>query len=648
MPLHSRIMIVEDEAVSAQYIKTILLGFGYDVVGMVSTGESALRKAVIEKPDLILMDILLEGEIDGIDASNSIKQNMDIPIIFLTGNVELELFRRAKSIKPYCYIVKPFQERELYSNIEVALYTHQIELELKLKNKLLEKEIEQRKKSEQELLEAKNKAEKANQIKNEFLANVSHEIRTPLNSIIGFAEILKGQLEDTEQQESLIIIQKGSHALLDLINNILDLSKIEAGQLKPDYHPINVIGVFKEMKQIFSLRAKAKDLDFKLDIDDNLPESILIDEVRFKQILSNIIQNAIQFTNKGTVRVLVSCDFSSQDQSKLDLIIFIIDTGIGISRDHMETVFNPFESQTRQKNKAFGGSGLGLAISKNLLKMLNGEISVQSEEGKGSEFRIKFKDLEMVSDVNLCSRDKENLDPETIHFHPHTLLLVDDVETNLILLKIFLKEQNLIFIDAKNGREAIDLAKKHLPDIILTDLKMPILSGDEAAAIMKKDVQLRSIPIIVVTASVSEESKERYATLFDGFLTKPINKTKLINILARYLQFSVISADKEDIPMESSDDKVDQPDLQTVHELIHIIEKELEPVSEELINILSINKLNDLASLALSISEKYQYKPFKYWAARLYEQARKLDLEKIPSTLNQCSVILSDLKEISK
>ncbi len=247
-----------------------------------------------------------------------------------------------------------------------------------------------------ELKEAQEAAEAATQAKSIFLANMSHEIRTPMNAILGFSDILAGLITDNIQKEYLTSIKASGRSLLRLINDILDLSKVEAGKFSLEYAPFNIKAVFNEMEQIFSQKIQEKKLDFSLEIDKLMPSGIILDEVRLRQILLNLIGNAIKFTDTGEIKLIIT-NLTPHKNDSMDIEIRVVDSGIGVNEDDKEHIFGAFDQQKGQSNAKYAGTGLGLAISKRLAEMMNGTIVVKNNEDKGCSFYVTLKDVE-VSD----------------------------------------------------------------------------------------------------------------------------------------------------------------------------------------------------------------------------------------------------------
>jgi signal transduction histidine kinase/CheY-like chemotaxis protein len=400
---------------------------------------------------------------------------------------------------------------------------------------MLEREIVRRRAAEAGLLHAKDLAEAANQAKSEFLANMSHEIRTPMNAILGFADLLDDPVAAGHRQKSYVDgIKAGGRNLLGLINDILDLSKIEAGRLEIRLQPVRLRTLVAEVQQIFSVATAQKRIDFHVDLSAEVPDSLFLDEVRLRQVLFNLVGNAVKFTDAGAVTVALSLSGRGAGGGCVDLDIFVRDTGVGIPAAERAAIFEPFR-QAVHGERRYGGTGLGLTISRRLVEMMGGTLSVESEVGTGSCFRVHLTGVRVAALQDGVQRREGAPEADTVEFEDQTVLLVEDVESNRRIIMEYLSSRRLTLLQAKDGRTGLDLAMEHAPDLILMDLQLPVMDGLEVIRRLRDEPSTRNTPVIVLTATTTGFDADGIRDLVDGYLRKPVSRGDLLGELSRFL-----------------------------------------------------------------------------------------------------------------
>ena len=377
------------------------------------------------------------------------------------------------------------------------------------------------------------KANDANRSKSEFLANMSHEIRTPLNAIMGFIELLKDDEISPQKLNYLQVVDKSSNNLLEIINDILDFSKIESNQVDLEFRDFNTSDEFSSIGELFKARANEKEIDLAINISDNMPKYLHSDILRIKQVIINLLSNAIKFTPNNR-NVYLNIKYK---ENRLD--VNIIDEGIGIASNKLETIFEAFVQADTSTTREYGGTGLGLSIGYRLIGLLGGELKVRSKLNVGSEFyfSIPVKDVVYQEEVLTVEKKKEYLEGH--------ILLVEDNKANLMFMKVILKKMGFTFDIAINGLEAthrvpkLTCDNKTKYDAILMDENMPNMNGIEATKIileMEKEYNLPHTPIIALTANALKGDREKFLNAgMDEYLTKPVNKKRLAEVLGKFL-----------------------------------------------------------------------------------------------------------------
>lgn len=537
------ILVVDDERIVALDIKGTLETLGYQVCAVANSAETALKAAETHSPDLILMDINLKGEMDGIAIAHVFNAKYATPVVFLTAYSDRDTFERAKSSNPYGFILKPFDARKLHSAIEIALVKHS---------------------EEARLTEARQKAELENSAKSSFFANMSHEIRNSLNGIVGMTDLALETALDKEQKEYMTTVLDSAENLLDILNDILDLSRIEARKMSLSPKRFNLEDLISKIIRTHLPKAHKKKLTLTYDIPSFVPRMLKGDPTRVSQILNNLLSNAIKFTDQGSISLEVSDlatlgAYTEQQHipvPKYRMLLFSVrDTGVGLTEAEQNYIFEPYKQVLAEGKTPIRGTGLGLAICRDLVELMNGTIWVRSKPGAGSTFHFtaQFEHGELEEDI---------AEQEIIPDFPqglHVAIADNNIVGQKLLLELLEKKGFKCHITS-NGAELLELLASESVDLVVTEIKLPFLTGIEAMNHIRSGTipdTPTTLPVIAVTAFALKGDKERFMDAgMDGYVSKPIHASEFYREIARVLQ-------PEEVPAQPQKE-IEQTDMTQV------------------------------------------------------------------------------------
>jgi len=540
---NTKILIVDDSKVSRFALKSVLKHQNYTVLEA-SDGIDALK--ILKKHSNIKI-ALIDYEMpkmNGTELTRMIRKyysRMDLSILAISFHSEPIITVEFLKAGANDFITKPFVKEEVIArigvNIDMINHHQSIQKEIR-ERKVIERELELNNKKLhliiEESLEHKNQAQIASIAKSSFLANMSHEIRTPMNAILGFIDILFEEETSKDKRTKLKIIKDAGNSLLTIINDILDLSKIESGKLLVEKIMFKSREPFTLATELFYEEAQEKNIKLQVNIDEKLPLDAYGDITKIKQVYSNFLSNAIKFSHQEST-IEIDINFDKQESK---LVCSVKDHGIGIAPENIDKVFSAFEQEDSTTTRKFGGTGLGLSISKKLITAMDGSVDVQSKLGEGSTFSFT---IDIFSDAvcNIEMDDNSQGMADGNMLLSGKILLVEDNKSNQMLMAILLGELGLDVAYANDGLEAIKTFERESFSLILMDENMPNMNGIEATKNIREiesKNKLIKTPIIAVTASAFKEDKERFLSAgMDDYISKPIDRSELKRVLWKFL-----------------------------------------------------------------------------------------------------------------
>ncbi len=513
-------------------------------------------------------------------------------------------------------------------------------------------------KSQAESLEMerdKKRAERSDYEKSRFLASMSHEIRTPLNAMLGFTELLEDEITSAKGRKYLKAVSDSGDSLVLLINDVLDLSKIESGILKLDYDSVRIRDLAQTLSLLFSQQALTKGLDFRVTVHDDCPPFLLLDTLRLRQILVNLIGNSLKFTQAGFVHLDVKV--ANVHAKRCTLTLEVSDSGRGISESKTKEIFKPFK-QARTEDELLGGTGLGLSISRELATLMDGTVTVESVEGEGTTFTVTMPGVEIVDGSNPprgAVREVENFDL----LRPSSILIVDDNPLNRELLAGYFEGSHHQLNFATNGKEAIEQAQRIVPDVVLMDIRMPVMGGQEARSIMKDDQALQNVPVIAVTASSLLRQENALRKKFDGYIRKPFSRAQLFSALDQVVRRVDPADGGEEKSVSDSASrgeggaavvvtvtgaKLQSEALVSEPETLRRELMELKTLRwERLTQAMAMSDVVEFAATLRSLGEHHEYPPLVKYAEQIREHSENFEQAQLEKSLNDFESVIESI-----
>ncbi|KAB1443893.1 response regulator [Pseudodesulfovibrio senegalensis] len=518
------VLIVEDDTIARVDVHAALERIGYVVAGEVESGEAAMSRLKEADVDIVLMDIHLAGDMDGVEAARTIARHHALPVIFLSVYSDDATLEEVEASGPFAFLLKPVKDHDLRIAIEMALYKHGME---------------------QDLLRARTEAESANEAKTSFLATISHELRTPLNGVLGMSDLLLQSDIGREHKEGLQLIRDASTSLLGVLNQILDYSKLEAGIGSLSNADFRLDELLQGLAGIDCCTREKRGVQFDWSMADGLPSWFVGDASKLRQALTNLVSNAVKYTDEGRITVSVRpCEKGAVPQRIQDgqvcLLFSVTDSGPGITEEKQRNIFESFTQGENYMIRHHGGLGLGLAITRKLVESLGGEIWVESHEGQGSSFFFSVNlQLSRLGEVG-PDMSGDTVDSAAL-FKGLRVLVVEDDVINQVYVSRILETRGCRVDLVENGQDALSFLGDHPCDIVLMDIQMPVMDGLAATRAIRSGrngINAR-VPILALTAYAMWGDEERcLAAGMDAYLAKPVDMDTLFRAIEESIRTS--------------------------------------------------------------------------------------------------------------
>jgi two-component system, NarL family, sensor histidine kinase EvgS len=458
---------------------------------------------------------------------------------------------------------------------------------------------------------------------------MSHEIRTPMNAILGFTQLLNRKLEDPRMLSYLKSITASGNALLRLIDDILDISKIEAGKLDIQYSDININELFYSLDVMFGTMAREKGLNFIVLVDEDSHPILRIDELRIRQVITNLLSNAIKFTEHGRIELKAIVSYKANGLA--DLSISVTDTGCGIPEKDQDVIFDAFEQKPGQDQHVFGGTGLGLAICKSLIELMNGEIKCNSRENIGSTFTFTLRNLETAKVISNTDNDVM----VTPNLSGCSILIAEDINHNRELLKNYLADTEVKLEYANDGLQAVEMVRSLKPDLILMDIKMPKMDGLQAASIIKNDPNLKNIPIVIISASAMKADQKEITINSDAFIAKPVMRHELFRVISNFKLTNISKPRKIPATKPSSNP----------HSLYSLLNGEVLELQKTALKTMQLSHLENFAGKLQKVSSSYDDLTLSCYVDQFNSYYKDYDMKGVESTLKDYPEFIGEISE---